>query len=481
MTPSAPAPAPVASAAPPAAPAPPPRAPLPPKLGDWIDAYASSYGAAWGESDAFSGYLLVARDGVPIFSKGYGHTRRPGGPLPEATTRFRLASITKQFTGVAILQLVDKGLVREDDPIGKYVPGLAFGDKVTLHHLISHTSGIAEYLREDALATDRPHPHEEVVAGFANKPLAFEPGSRFEYSNSNYFLLGMVLEKVSGQSYDAYVRDHVLAPAGMTQSRSYDASDAPDVALGYQTDGDALVAAKPMDVSLSFAAGALSSTANDMVKWDRALAGDRLLSPAARERRVKPVKAGYAYGVATDTLEGRRIERHGGEVNGFLSDFVRVPEEGLAIVGFSNQENVSLEAIVSAALQMAITGKQVLRAPETPIVPMEAAASARFAGDYTADPASVKQYAGKVPDEALAPFLAIGFLADGSRLTLKNGLGTLPIFQDAKGDLFTKRFGITVKPEGGAKGPLEHLVLAQDGEIPLRYTRTKNKAGSKKK
>jgi len=447
-------------------------APLPEHLGDWIDAYASALGREWGATEAFSGYLLVARDGAPAFGKAYGKANRTTGALAGGDTRFRIGSITKQFTAVAVLQLAEKGLVRVEDPLSRYLPGLPFGDRVTLHHCLSHTSGIANYTEDEALMKEnaKPHTHEQVVAAFANKPLAFEPGAEFRYSNSNYFLLGMIVEKVTGLSYEDYLQRSVLGPASMTRTSTVDAPDAPDTAAGYTDEDGTLAPAHPIDMSNPFAGGALRSTANDLVRWDRALAGDALLTADSKRRMLTPVREHYGYGIAMKTVAGREVEEHGGGIDGFSSDLARVPAGHLVVVALSNTDSFRPEAMVAAIVEMALTRSKIDPPAETPVVPFDAATLARFAGSYAIDPASDKAYRGKLPDAVLATVQTIGITADKGRLRFKpGGQEEHSVFLRADGALFTKGSGISFEPEQ-AKGVVASFVLKQGG-LALRYVR----------
>jgi len=335
--------------------------PLPERLGEWIDAYVSALSRTRGEASAFNGYVMVARDGKPVFAKSYGLANRETGAIADSDTRFRIGSITKQFTAVAVLQLAERGNLHLDDALARYVPGLPFGDHVALYHLLTQTSGITSYTDVAALMKehDKPHTRAQVLASFADTPLAFEPGTQFQYSNSNYFLLGMVIEKTTGGSYEDYLQRNVLGPAGMTRTSTIDAPDAPNTAVGYTVRDGAIVPAGPVDMSLPFAAGALRSTPGDLVKWDRALAGDTLLGEASRRRMLSPMHDGYAYGVEVEAIAGRQVVEHNGGINGFTSQLSRVPSEGLVVAVLSNIESHDPDQIAEAILKMALEGTEV--------------------------------------------------------------------------------------------------------------------------
>ncbi len=479
-------PPPATPATPPAPPsaAPSPPAPPPPygssaALGGWIDAYVSPFGAHWGEAYAAQCYLAVADGGKVVFEKGYGKADREQGRAAGGDTRYRIGSITKQFTATAILQLEKKGLLKVTDPLLKYVPEYpAAGDKITLHHLLTHTSGIPSYTDDEALMKrrDQPATVADILATFRDKPLAFDPGTQFRYSNSNYYLLGVVIERVTGKHYEDYLQENVLRPAGMTRTSTVDAPDAPDTAVGYEVSPDeALVRAKPIDMSLPFAAGALRSTAHDMIAWDSALAADVVLDEASQARMLTPFKEGYAYGWSIHEMEGKRVAQHSGGIDGFSSYFARAPEAKLAVVALCNSSNFDAASIGVPALRMALSGKPIPPVEERVVVAMAPALLRSVPGEYTMSDESRKKLEGKIPAQVLASVLSMTFTAEGDRLRFK------PVGQDAQrlfagegGVLFAKGIGIevTVEPGDDASAPAKAVTLTQHG-VAIRYMRAK--------
>jgi len=438
----------------------------------WVDAYVSSFGSVWGEAHAFSGYVLVARAGAPVFAKAYGRANRTSRAIADADTRFRIGSVTKQFTAVAILTLVEKGLVRLGDTVSRYVSGLSFGDRVTLHHCLTHTSGIASYTDDADFMKehDRPHTREQVVDVFRHKPLQFEPGAEFRYSNSNYFLLGMVIEKAAGRTYEDYLQSAVLGPARMTRTSTIDAPDAPNTAVGYTCEGEELVPAGAVDMSNPFAAGALRSTANDLVRWDRALAGDALLSEDSKRRMATAVRGNYGYGIGTSTIDGHEVHGHGGGIDGFICDYARVPDEGLAIAVLSNVESMAPFGIFDAILRMAIGGRRIDPPVESAPVPLDATTVSRFTGTYEMDAESNAKHRGKVPDANLASIQTITISEDQQGLWFKpNGQRRAPLFLRGDGRLFMKLTSTTLEaepPDGRAEA-----IVARQGGFRARYVR----------
>jgi CubicO group peptidase (beta-lactamase class C family) len=349
------------------------------------------------------------------------------------------------------------------------------GDRVTLHELLSHTSGIPSYTDDEAFMNgrDKDHTPAQVLATFEDKPLHFEPGSDWEYSNSNYFLLGLVIEKVSGKTYERYLQDHVLAAAGMTRTSTVDAPDAPDTAIGYDADdsGDETPSrARAISMTVPFAAGALRSTVNDLVKWDRALAGRAVLSEASKARMFTPVRNDYGYGVGVDTVEGHVVESHGGDIDGFRSYFVRIPDAGLAVVVLCNSP-VDPEPIGRALPPMLLAGKRTPPVKERELTEVTPHLVARALGDYTMSVASKKDLEGKLPKTLVEDIARIQVSADGTKLFARpNGQPRMRVFWGGGDLLFTKRGGVEIVLEGEANQPAKSLVLTQ-GALTVRYER----------
>ena len=292
--------------------------------------------------------VIVVVDGKPVLRKGYGVADTESGAKVTPETVFRIGSVTKQFTAVAILQLVQQGKVKLDDPITKYVDDFnPRGKTITLEHLLSHASGIPNYTEGPGfqeIGTRKLSPRE-IVALVDEKPLEFEPGSKFKYSNTNYVLLGMAIEKASGQAYADYMLEHVFKPAGMTSTR-YGPNDITDErhAQGYEASQDGFKPARPMDMSQPFSAGAIESTVDDLWSWTRSVSEGKLVDPKLIDRAWTPYavtdgKSNYGYGweISRDReAPGERWMRHGGGINGFMSFAVWIPERKVFVAVLSN-------------------------------------------------------------------------------------------------------------------------------------------------
>jgi CubicO group peptidase (beta-lactamase class C family) len=366
----------VACSSPPAKPVPPPPDPIEAKL----DAFAREALAA----HQGVGFSIAVAHGDRIVAKGYGLADAVKHIPATENTVYRIGSITKQFTAVAILQLAERGQLDLHDDIHKYVE-LPSGPVVTLEHLLTHTSGIVDYtgLPNWKEISNKPMSRGELVAMFATKPMSFAPGERWAYSNSNYYLLGLVIEKVTKQSYADAIRERVLRPAGMTASGYCDDHMA-NRAEGYKAPTDHPVLADPLDMAHPYAAGALCSTVGDLIAWQRALEAGKLVSAAtlAKMRTNSKLAAGtptgYGYGVFLGELDGHARVGHGGGINGFISMLARYPADDLTIAVLGNAETDAPEK-----LEVRIA-RAALGLPE-PTIKREQLAHAqrqRFVGDY---------------------------------------------------------------------------------------------------
>jgi CubicO group peptidase (beta-lactamase class C family) len=288
----------------------------------------------------FSGSVLVTSDGMPLFSKGYGLANAEHQVANTPETKFRLGSITKQFTAMAILILQEQGKLAVEDPIGKYLDDAPKAwETVTIHHLLTHTGGIPSYTSQPDYVKKMAHPETvtSMIARFKDKPLDFKPGEKFTYSNSGYFLLGAIIEKVSGQSYEAFLKAAIFDPLDMKDT----GYDHPSTVLahrasGYTRKGDVLQNAAYLDMAQPYAAGSLYSTTLDLAKWDRALNDGALISRDSMTRMFTPEKNDYAYGWSVTTRSNRKEIAHGGGINGFATDIVRYPDQKVCVVVLCN-------------------------------------------------------------------------------------------------------------------------------------------------
>jgi CubicO group peptidase (beta-lactamase class C family) len=288
----------------------------------------------------FSGAVLASKGEHTLFAKGYGYANAEHEVLNTVRTKFRLGSITKQFTAMAILILAEQGKLKLDDPVGKYIDlAPKAWEGVTIHHLLTHTSGVPSYTNSPDYMKKMmmPETTASMIARFRDKPLEFKPGERFHYSNSGYFLLGAVIDKVSGKSYERFLKEAIFDPLAMANTGYDHASTVlPGRASGYVFDGDHLRNAQYLDMAQPYAAGSLYSTVDDLARWDRALRDEKLISHQSYAIMYTPIKNNYAYGWVVTTSKGRKQIEHGGGINGFASEILRYPEQKVCVVVLSN-------------------------------------------------------------------------------------------------------------------------------------------------
>jgi CubicO group peptidase (beta-lactamase class C family) len=294
---------------------------------------------AYHDTAGFNGSVLVARKGTIILEKGYGFRNLKARLPNDSNTIFQIGSITKQFTSAIILQLQEQKKLSVHDYLSKFLPRFPGGNKITIEQLLTHTSGVYNYTNDRVFMNTRstqPISRDSLLAIFSNKPPDFQPGEKFSYSNSNYILLGCVIEEVAGRPYFEVVRERIFKPLHMDHT-GFDFTDlqSPDKALGYaspKTETPAII----VDSSVSFAAGAIYTTVQDLYKWNSALLGDKVLSQASLEQAFTPHLEKYGYGWTIDSVEGKRVLYHGGGIPGFVALNYRIPADSTCIIVLLN-------------------------------------------------------------------------------------------------------------------------------------------------
>ena len=300
------------------------------------------------ESNAgrFTGSVLIARSNQIVLIKGYGFANRELNVPNTPATRFRLGSITKQFTALCILHLQDQGKLNIDDPVSRFVPDCPTNwSGITIRHLLSHTSGISNFTGfPDYRATMMlKSPVEKTIQRFESTPLEFKPGERFAYSNSGYILLGYILERVAGTNYEQYVTDTIFKPLGMEQS-GYDHFETilPERAAGYSRSGSNWINAPYIDMSIPHAAGALYSSAEDFFRWYQCWRERKILSAASWKAMTTPGQGNYGFGIfVSEHFAGtpRKVLEHGGGINGFATSMKWFPDTDVFVAVFANLDS----------------------------------------------------------------------------------------------------------------------------------------------
>jgi|DewCreStandDraft_5_1066085.scaffolds.fasta_scaffold00029_124 CubicO group peptidase (beta-lactamase class C family) len=400
----------------------------------------------------FSGAILVAREGKVLLSKGYGWANAEHEVPNTPQTKFRLGSITKQFTAMAILLLEERGRLKVHDPICTYVPNCPEAwREITIHHLLTHTSGIPNFTNFPDYAKTQclpePSPPASTLERFRDKPLDFPPGERMSYSNSGYIVLGYILEKVAGESYEAFLRKNIFEPLKMVNT-GYDTNRQilKHRASGYTWQGDALINAAYIDMTIPHAAGALYSTVEDLYLWDQALYTERLVSKTSLEKMFTPFKDDYAYGWIVTTHLGRKVIGHGGRINGFSTFLARYPDDKVLVVVLSNLESAP-SGRIARDLAAIVFG-------EPYGLPRERVA-------ITLDPKIYDAYVGQYE---LAPNLLLTITKAGDRLMLHvGGQPPIELLPESETKFFLRIVDAQITFVKNERGEVTHLLLHQDG------------------
>ncbi|HKG47343.1 MAG TPA: serine hydrolase [Pyrinomonadaceae bacterium] len=312
----------------------------------------------------FNGSALVVENGKVIYKGAYGLANMEWNIPNTPDTKFRLASVTKQFTATAVLQLVEQGKIKLDGKLSDYLPEYRkdVGDKVTIHHLLTHTSGIPSYTGQPGFLENvsrNPYKVDEFVKKYASGDLEFEPGSKYSYNNSGYFLLGAIIEHVTRKPYEQVLKENVFDPAGM-KNTGYDhyGTILPKRASGYSKAPDGYSNALYLDMSIPYSAGSLYSTVEDLYLWDQALYTDKLLSAQSKALMYKPFLDNYAYGWVVMNApfkqndQAVQVIRHGGGINGFSTTIVRFPKEKNLIVMLDNTGSEYVDRLSDSIAQI---------------------------------------------------------------------------------------------------------------------------------
>ncbi len=350
-------------------------------------------------ADGPGAVVIAVKDGRTVFRKAYGMANLElGVPLSPGSV-FRLGSITKQFTAVAVLMLAEEGKLALSDPITKFLPDYpAQGHVITIEHLLNHTSGIRSYTDIPGYMNARIRADlttQELVEAFAREPMDFAPGERWQYNNSGYVLLGAVIEKASGKKYGEFVAEKIFRPLGM-KATAYgdDGPILPKRASGYSRDGETVVNARYLSMTQPHAAGGLVSTVDDLAAWDAALSTERLVKEASLEkawtpavtRDGKPTRYGFGWGVST--FRGARALEHGGGIFGFSTYGIRLPDEKVYVAVLANSDSPKADpGMLGKRIAALLIGRPF---PAQVPVPVDPKVLARWTGVYRFDPQTTR-------------------------------------------------------------------------------------------
>ncbi|HTX91235.1 MAG TPA: serine hydrolase domain-containing protein [Anaerolineales bacterium] len=301
----------------------------------------------------FTGSVLIAKQGKVLLSQGYGLADREQNIPNTSQTRFRLGSVTKQFTAMAILILEKQGKLNVKDPICKYVPDCpSTWESITIKNLLTHTSGIPDFTGFADYLSSRAAPTTplQTIARFKDKPLDFQPGEKFSYSNSGYIVLGYIIEQVSGQTYEDFLNQSIFTPLSLRDT-GYD-HNSNNLAVGYP-DRYSTRPADFIDMSIPYAAGGLYSTVEDLYRWEQSLSTEKLVPKVYLDEMFAPQVAipdsefayGYGWVIEKNSL-GQLVDWHNGGIEGFATIIARYPDDQVTIIVLSNQQDTDPNLIL---------------------------------------------------------------------------------------------------------------------------------------
>jgi D-alanyl-D-alanine carboxypeptidase len=299
--------------------------------------------------------VAIVRDGKLVRANGYGLANVELSVPATERTVYQLASVTKTFTATAVMMLVEEGKLKLDDKITALLRDLpAAWEKVTVSHLLNHTSGIKSYTstKDFFKHSRKDFSQREILDLVAKEPLEFAPGEKWRYNNSGYFLLGMLIEKVTGKKYGEFLDERIFKPLGMTQTRVNDLHAViPNRAQGYTWDGKQIRNGEYVSPTQPFSAGMLVSSVADLVKWDAALCTETLLKRSTLEQMWTPTKltkgepANYGFGWEVSKVNGHRLVSHGGGIPGFSTYLARFVDDNLSVIVLTNEDGGNAASI----------------------------------------------------------------------------------------------------------------------------------------
>lgn len=428
-----------------------------------IAAEMDTYLEAHRDTGRFMGTTMVMQQGNVVLSKGYGMANLEHQVPNTPATKFRIGSITKQFTAAMILQLQDQGVVDVQAPVTTYLPDYPNGQAITLHHLLTHTAGIPNFtsLADHTAWKRSPQPLQAVVNRFRELPLEFAPGAQYRYSNSGYVLLTQVIETVTSQPYATYLQAHLLQPLGMsTTGYEHSLEVVERLANGYVFLGDGYQRAESVDMSIPQGAGGLYSTVGDLARWSQFLFGtdhrpSGILSDAAITAMLTPhvsmdqdiTHLFYGYGLIINQQVNHTHIGHSGGIDGFVTTLVNIPDQGIVIAVFSNVQTAEPESI-ARGLAAILQG----RSYEMPVIPtaisIEAPAMARLVGTYQ-----------------VTPEFQVTITIESGQLHIQGtGQPMIPLYAAATTEFFARILEFRITFTLAADGTVSSATLYQNGQ-----------------
>lgn len=406
--------------------------------------------------EGFSGSILVALDGKPVISKGYGMANYELDVPNTPQTVFRLGSITKQFTAMAVMMLQERNKLTVQDPICKYLEDCPTAwQPITIRHLLTHTSGIPNFTEfpDYAKTMSLPVTQASLIERFKDKPLEFVPGEKSNYSNSGYYLLGMVIERASGKTYADFSQENIFVPLGMKQTGYDDTrSIVKNRAAGYTRQGTSILNAAYTNTDITFSAGALYSTTEDLLRWDQALYTEKLVKRKSLEEMFTPFKEGYGYGWGVGKMFDRRVINHSGGISGFSTIINRFPDDRVTVIVLTNAQYLNAGRFASA-LSAIVFGAPYQIPQEREAIIIAPEILDKYAGQYQVTPSIIITITNE----------------NGKLMGQVTGQSKNELFPESETKFFLKAVNAQVTFVKDAKGVVTNLILHQNGRnVPAK-------------
>jgi CubicO group peptidase (beta-lactamase class C family) len=403
----------------------------------------------------FNGVVLAARNDSILLAKGYGWRDYENRISHDTNSIFRIGSVTKPFTAVVILYLQEQGKLKLSDNVSKYFPEYSNGDKIIIKNLLTHTSGILEYSNQDNFFEElayKPYTQKDFWKYIKNEPLEFTPGSEFQYSNSNYFILGYLIEKITGKPYEQNVREIIFNKAGMTHSGfDFKNLQSPYKTVGYDVLKDSVhIRSRIADSSAAYAAGGIYTTAGDLFRFHQALMANKIISQQSQQEAYNNYKDGYGYGWYIREWPKGKLIGHKGGIMGFCSLFTRGVSDNSCIIAFSNDYSCSdspetdLNAIDIPFLQILEGAYTIYYIPRVAI---------------KSNPLNLPQYTGTYKMDSTVGFIIDVTVKDGHLQAVFNHGNPYIFYEEKKDFFFTKQSNSQLEFERDASGKIIDVLL----------------------
>jgi CubicO group peptidase (beta-lactamase class C family) len=331
--------------------------------------------------NSFSGTVLIAQKGKIIYEKAFGLADKELNVKTNLQSRYQIGSITKQFTACGILRLVEEGKLRLDDKLSKFFPDFPKGDSVTIHMLLTHTSGLKNTGDLNGFNERLPIEKDSMVELIKRQPYLFSPGTKWEYSNCGYFLLGYIIEKLTSISYSDYMLDTIIKKAGLENTfvNRWD-TILPNRVKGYEKKPTGWQNAVHISMEGPYSAGAMISTVHDLYEWNKALYSFKIISPSSLKKMTTPYLSEYGYALGVDTFYKHVRIWHGGGIRGFTSCLEHFPEDSVDVVVLSNNESNAIN--IANSLAATIFGVAVIAPYNHIAINIDSAIMNRYVGKY---------------------------------------------------------------------------------------------------